>query len=348
MSVWFNADGIRIAVGDTALNADNASLVTWEQAAKRTRELLDMGRYMPQSELDKVDGYEIKALADHLLYLERELADGLEFTFIDKEMLKGGFPDSAARMAEILTQPEQRRVILDEVREFAAAYEQDNSLLRFWFSANHLRSALTLLEDLQREPITFTADETVSTGRPSFITQDEVDRILIGGRTPRNTRKIDTYAFFLQDHTAKEKADFLKHSYGIGGNSRTGFDEWHDSKGISYSRENNHMPYDKVLLPWSKVARRVEELITDGKYMSQAELDYIPEYELSCLARDVVNFYPWQPEDLPRPFPRDADHMKKIDIVRPQLDEPERVAEILAQMQAILDNTADFDNRYDI
>lgn len=41
----------------------------------RIRELLDMGRYMPQSELDHVDRYEVNALADRLLLMFRDIED---------------------------------------------------------------------------------------------------------------------------------------------------------------------------------------------------------------------------------------------------------------------------------
>ena len=345
VSVWFDESGIRIAGGDTVLS-DAATHVTWERAARRIRELLDMGRYMPQSELDKVDGHEIKALADSLWYTHQDLADGYEFSFLPEELFKGGFPDSTAQIAELLAQPEEREKILVGLQDFAAAYAQDNSLLRFRFAANHLRAALTGLEDLQLEPLAFTADESVSTARPGFITQDEVDRVLAGGSGVQDGH-YRIYSYFLQAHTPKEKADFLKHEYGTGGGSRTGFDEWHDSKGIAYSRENNHMPYDKVILSWPKVARRIDELIADGRYMSEAQLAHLPEYEKDFLAGEVYSFFPRQPEDLSRPFPYGTDYSDGKKIIRPQLDQLERVAEILSQMSAILDNTADFDRNYE-
>ncbi len=343
VSVWFNDSGIHIAAGDTALNANNVSLITWEQAARRIRELLDMGRYMPQSELDKADGVEIKALADSLWYLHQDLADDYEFSFMDTELFKGGFPNSTARIAELLTQPERQQIILDGLIEFVAAYDKNLELLRFPFAAQHLVKSVEILSGLQREPLVFTADESVSTARPGFITQDEVDALLIRGANIQES-KFRVYSFFLQNHTAKEKADFLKNEYGTGGSGTT---EWHDSKGISFSRENNHMPYDKVILPWSKVARCIDELIADGRYMSERELAYIPEYEKDELAREVVSFYLYQPEDLPRPFPHGTDFLDSVKIVRPQLDEPEHVAETLSQMAAILDNTADFDRNYE-
>lgn len=346
ISVWFDNRGLHIAVGDTALNSGNTSLVTWEQAAKRIREILDMGRYMPQSEMDKADGVEIKALADSLWYLHQDRAEGYEFSFMDAELFKGGFPDSTARIAELVAQPEKQKVILDGLHAFATEYEQNRELLRFRFSAQYLEKSIEILSGLQYEPLVFTADESVSTARPGFITQDEVDALLLGGDSVQDG-KFRIYSYFLQDHTSKEKADFLKDEYGTGGTGRTGFSENHDSKGISFSRENNHMPYDKVILPWSKVARRIDELISDGRYMSEKELAYIPEYEKGILAREVYSFYYNQPEDVPCPYPYGADYWDGVKSVRPQLDEPERIADILSGMTAILDNTADFDRNYE-
>ena len=344
VSIWFNDSGIHIAMGETALNAADASLITWEQAAKRIRELLNMGRYAPQSELNKADGIEIKAIADHVWFLNHDLADDAEF-FMDADLFKGGFPDSTARIAEMIVIPENQQSIISGLQEFAIAYALDNNLIRFRSSYRHLQGALKGLEDLQRNPLVFTADESVSTARPGFITQDEVDRVLCGGGNVEHG-KFRIYSHFMQGHTAKEKADFLKNEYGIGGGGRTGFNEWHDAKGIAYSRENNHMPYDKVILPWPKVARRIDELIADGKYMSEQELAYIPEYEKHELSRDIRSFFSNQPEDVYHPYPYGADYYDAIKIIRPQLDEPERVAEILDNMAAVLDNTADYDRDY--
>lgn len=45
-AVWYDPEGIRISPGRTVQKL-HTTIVTWEQAAKRIRELLDMGRYMP-------------------------------------------------------------------------------------------------------------------------------------------------------------------------------------------------------------------------------------------------------------------------------------------------------------
>ncbi len=74
--------------------------------------------------------------------------------------------------------------------------------------------------------------------------------------------------FFSEEHTAKEKVDFLKREYGTGGSSITfsdnlsGFDN-HDSKGISI---DIYEVDKKIHLSWSKVASGIEALIDNGKY----------------------------------------------------------------------------------
>ena len=345
VSVWFNGDGIRIAQGDTALNTDSATLVTWEQAAIRIKELLTLGRYMPQGEIDKVDDLEIKDLAAGLWYLHQDRDyERKDAFFMDEDLFKGGFPDSTAHIAELLAQPDEREKIIDGLQTFITAYEQDRSLLRFHF--HRPEELLQRLYDLRLESLTFTADESFSNASVMFITQDEVDAVLTGGGSVQDG-KFRIYSYFLQGYTAKEKANFLKNEYGWGGSSRTGFSEMHDGKGISFSRENNHMPYDKVVLPWSKAAGRIDELITDGRYMSQRELDYLPEYEKGVLSGEIYSFYHNQPQEVPRPYPSDSDYHDGTKIIREQLDNPEKVADILNIMAAVLENTADFDRNYE-
>jgi len=159
--------------------------------------------------------------------------------------------------------------------------------------------------------------------------------------------KLRIYSFFLQEHTAKEKADFLKNEYGTSGSYGGDFNKTYDSKGFLFSRGSISAPYAHVLLPWSKVAKYIDEYIADGRYMSQRELDHIPEYERDILAREVWSFYHNQPEEVPRPFPYGAQHDEAIKAIRPQLDEPERVTGIIEGMAAALDNTADFDRHYE-
>ncbi|HAE60793.1 MAG TPA: hypothetical protein DCG38_00415, partial [Eubacteriaceae bacterium] len=74
--------------------------------------------------------------------------------------------------------------------------------------------------------------------------------------------------FFSEEHTAKEKADFLKNVYGTGGSSVTFSDdlsgfENHDSKGITIDLYKTDK---EIHLSWAKVASGIDALIDNGKY----------------------------------------------------------------------------------
>ena len=72
-----------------------------------------------------------------------------------------------------------------------------------------------------------------------FITEDEIDAAITGGRSFAGG-KGRIYAFFMENHTDKEKVGFLKDEYGIGGRSHalsgaTHSGEDHDGKGLHYN-----------------------------------------------------------------------------------------------------------------
>ena len=173
-AIWYNAEGIRIASGDTA-QYRNTTLVTWEQAAQRIRELLDLGRYMPQSELDRVVDYERSTLASNLALTARDMsAEAREAGYAPILRLalseKGGFPEIKERIAALLTDPEMLQKITEEWGVFAAAYAENPDLMRF--RSRHVAELLGQLQDLQREPVLFAAAEDYNPPRRFFITTD--------------------------------------------------------------------------------------------------------------------------------------------------------------------------------
>ena len=80
-------------------------------------------------------------------------------------------------------------------------------------------------------------------------------------------------AFFQGDHTPKERAEFLKNEYGIGGRSWTfldgshGFLE-HNTRGISLRSYPNGQ---EQRFSWSDAAKRISLLIATGKYLDETE-----------------------------------------------------------------------------
>ena len=82
------------------------------------------------------------------------------------------------------------------------------------------------------------------------------------------------YAYFTADHTMKEKADFLKQEYGIGGRSHalSGADHSsadHSAKGIRLTKGG----CTPVELNWTKVAERVDSLVRKDRYLTPPEQD---------------------------------------------------------------------------
>lgn len=180
------------------------------------------------------------------------------------------------------------------------------------------------------------------------FSQEMVDYVLRSGSGIQHG-KFRIYSYFLQGHSRREQEEFLKEEYGMGGRSPilsgTGISEEHSAKGLKLSRGYQEGA-PQLLLKWSQVAKRIEELIAAERYMTAKELEYLPEYEKHILTREIYHFYSDQPEEVIRPYERGAVYDEAVRQIRPQLEEKKRVEQLAEEMSAILANTADFDRKY--
>lgn len=192
---------------------------------------------------------------------------------------------------------------------------------------------LSLLEDL--------AEEKTS----AFSFSQEVIDTVIKSSTYVKPGKYGIYVYFLKNRTNQQKADYLKDAYGFVGAypviTGTGIDMLASSEGMRITKGET-----EILLKWGKVAKRIDELIAAGRYMTEKEMEYLPEYEKSVLTAEIYHFYAKQPEEVVRPYPYNAEYHAGVKAIRPQLDSTERVEEILTVMAEVLSNTADYDKRY--
>lgn len=180
---------------------------------------------------------------------------------------------------------------------------------------------------------------------PAFsMPQEIIDHALLASSSFKHG-KYRIYSWFLQGHSNKEKADFLKQEYGMVGSVT-------DYLGERFHQDTNAKGYTiqwknyETTLKWTAVAKRIDELIAAGRYMTEKELAYIPEYERTILARSIYNFFYHQPERFLRPYPFGMEYDKAMEQIRPQLDDPNQVKEILSMMEEVLAGTADYDQRY--
>ena len=273
IAAWWDENGVRIAQGKRA-RYENNRLLSWEEVARRTRELLELGRYMSADDLQRVNENERKEVAEQLWYLDRDIEGG---HLLEETVFKRGFPEDTVRIAQELADAEQREAYLAALSSLAERYAQDRNALRYH---NHkIGRLMERLAALDSEPIDFQANAPiVHTDADYFITEDEIDRMLTGGSGVEHG-KYRIYLYFTEQHSAAEKAAFLRKEYGIGGFGRKGYDESHDGKGVTFSRGRAMKPYEKLTLTWPQVTRRIDALITQGRYLNETQLAHLPTYQ---------------------------------------------------------------------
>ena len=346
-AIWYNAEGIRISAGDSAQNGA-AMLLTWEDAAKRIRELLDLGRYMPQSELDRVQDYEYQQIASSLWYLRQDFTEAAREqdylpTIGGIYLSHGGFPENTAQIVELLKQPDSLQTLVEEVSAFVTDHEERHDLLRF----RNLRPRETLqsLTDLQRQPVTFTAAEGFDPQRDMYISMDEIDKLLCGGS---DYYRLGVYSYFLEHPDIKEQARYLRSYHGdsghYGGNDNTSY----GGKGLLFSHGDITTPYAKVDWSWNKVAKRIATLIQNGSFLTDEDRASMPEYERRELATIIQGAFYNVPDGQPRPFSGNpiGNYWENVKEIQNQLTDPAKVEEIYQMVVAVAGSTKSDDREY--
>ena len=147
-----------------------------------------------------------------------------------------------------------------------------------------LRINLPTIEEQQEIIAEAEADKTSA----FTISQEDIDAVLTRG-SGIHEGKYRIYEQYLKKESATANVDFLKNEYGVGGAypavAGRDLDEGHDAKGIKISRGKITEPDSEILLKWNKVEKRIGELISADRYLSQAEKDYYPTYHAQVEAR---------------------------------------------------------------
>ncbi len=147
---------------------------------------------------------------------------------------------------------------------------------------------LTLFATIEEQIETIKQAEEEKTSA-FFISQAEIDEVLARGSGVEDG-KYRIYLYFAEPHTLQDRAEFLKREYGIGGRShalRSADHSWedHNGKGIKLTKGSLMSPDAEILLTWSRVAKRIGELITIDRYLSEAEKTQLAVYQEKQAAR---------------------------------------------------------------
>lgn len=340
VSFWYDENGISIAKG-TSAKTSTATHLTWEQAAVRIRELLDVGRYMPQYELDNVEDYELNKVADRLTEFIRDLSDDYPnkdncLQSIQKE-IDGvfGYPDMVEKITDMLKDDEKRAQIFKEYGKLMDDYNAGMKIIRFNYAAQYsIPYIAEIIEGMKREPIPFKAESGYLPDRKMFITQDEIDKIIINGKN-NHAYRLETYTYFVNH---PDKADRIKY---VGKDNQSGYLGGNDSvnkttKGIEFSHGSVMEPYAKVLIKWSDVAKRIDTLIKQDKFVTHEDIDAIPDIYKNEITRDLKSFFENLSENDAKPYPNDIEPYKISRVIKAQLDNPQALDDIENMMSNAL------------
>ena len=295
-SAWFAEDGIHLSHGKTVRYAKSAQVVSWEDAARRIGELLEQGQFATNVELAETDGYERTQLAQAIWYLKHdfsEKAEAQDFLPSLSDIKGNGFPEETTWLAGKLADPVFRTAFTAEYERFLGAYTQDRGLLRFHY--HRLTQLLSRLEELNLPRRAYFTEQSELPSVKRFITEDEVDSLLSGGSSIEGG-KGRIYAYFMEKHTLKEQAAFLKEEYGWGGHNSAlpgsfHSNENHDGKGIKIEKPD----CEAIQLKWDTVAKRIVDLIRKDRYLTSQEQEKFRELQHQDAEKDIQDVSPSEP-----------------------------------------------------
>ena len=272
-AAWYAEDGIHLHRGRDARFRSDAQIIAWTDAAERIGQLLEDGSFATNVELAEAEGFVRSELALHLLYLRGDLSDeAREQGYLScLKDLPFGYPEATAALAERMTATEFQETLKGELAQFIGAYLGDRGLLRFHY--HKMDELWQGVKDLSLERREYASDIPEIPDIQGFITEDEINAELARGSNV-SSGKGRIYAFFTAGHTTKEKANFLKSEYGIGGHSHalSGSDhawEDHSSKGIKLRKDG----CADVELNWTKVAERITGMIQKDRYFTPEQME---------------------------------------------------------------------------
>ena len=132
--------------------------------------------------------------------------------------------------------------------------------------------------DEQIEMIAEAEDEKSSA---FVVSQEDIDSVLVSGSGFQNG-KYRIYRQFGKHEDSKANITFLKQEYGVGGGTHdypdgTKGGHSHDGKGIHIEKHGSYTN-PELILSWSKVEKRLRELIKNNRYLNEKEKDHYPEY----------------------------------------------------------------------
>ena len=279
VAVWFDDEEIRIHGGTKARFMPDSQVLSWSDAVKTVAGMLENGTFATNVELAESQNAEIQRAARSIWHLHADISDEAREQYFNPTMWHGGFPDSVERISGMLRKPFVLEGIVGEIERLAKDYANERNVMRLHFYKPD--DVLNQVRDLGIERKNFFSDMTQIPEAEMFISDDQIDSVLVGGSSIESSQSRIS-AYFNEAHSESEKIAFLKNEYGIGGLMPGIPGVWdssenHDGRGIELKQDG----CADIQLSWKRVADRIDELIRQGRY-------YTPEVEPKSAAIEAT------------------------------------------------------------
>lgn len=348
VSVWYNENGFNVAKGTTA-QKPSATHLTWEQAAKRIRELLDMGRYIPQEKLDMIDDRELSIVSDRIISFVRDMDDeeSSEYLPRGKKIVDNvlGYPDEVAALKEYLSDGNNSVALFREYSKFAKAYENGMINLYKYNYEYSVPYVYEIFKGMQIEPTNFKTADDFNPNRQYFISNDEIDNFLRRGKSSAESR-FRIYTGFVSRPERADRVKFIKDYYGLSG-SYSGNDNLDSSpKGLTISHGNIMEPYAKVILKWNQVEKHIDDMIKNNRFFYDSDFDELQNIYKRDISYSVESFFNDLPDEYAKPYPKETETYNISYVVRDKLDNPQELDNIEKMMSDAMDLMGEDYNGY--
>lgn len=285
VAVSWDERGVTIGCGKSTRTATIQSVLSWEQAAETIERLVQEGRYLPQTELDKIEDHRCQKLSENLWYIVQDLDLQKDESYL--ETLQNdyimGFPEGTKKIQMQLRLPDLRARIIRELEDCVDLIQREPERLRYRHHSP--QKILAEVNDLTayREPLKATEEPIQADGY--FVTQDQIDATIL--HSYHEHQKIQTYSFFCNHVDKKERIQFLKDAWGWSGSN----DHDSDGKGLKIYSRSLHHPYASVFLAWTEVEKRLDTLFKQDRFLSEQEKSHLKDYERSVLAQNIHSYF---------------------------------------------------------
>ena len=327
---WDDA-GIRISTGER-VSEYSSVLIPWDIVDKRVRELMNLGQYLSQQEAEKAKEVWGDLISDKVRTLLGDVFG--EIPDEQKFWLKPNLMYYEARelFEKNLDDPEKGAQQVRELRARMPLLEKYPPRFRYLENAEQYMSYLDMH---LREPIDFPEADPYILPPKQFVTQDKFDAALLEKGTDT---KLKHYSFFLREKDNTKRAKHLSDSFGTGGSSGGRIGDDHSPKGwVIYGglRSGN----TGMHLKWSQVAKRIDELIRKGVYLSDEDKAEMDSYERKDIGWKIKNFYSDKMLDVRYPYDvyKTTDFWIAVNDIAKQIENKDRLLEIIDMMQEALD-----------